>query len=270
MPQLSLYKMRCQELLANLHGCKVDSYVTSPPYNVGCDYDVYFDKQSRSDYLADMRVLARLANERSHKNTVFWLQMGPNRQDPSLPFEVLDMFSHEGWRLVNQIVWLKSGTFPQLDGSEASFGHFRPIQSPTILHRCWEWVFMLVRGEKNDVKLDKLALGVPYKDISNVARFNHAQDIRCRGDVWYVPYSTTQKQAHPCAFPVALAENCLKLQGLEPNSLVMDPFCGTGATLRAAGGLGHRAIGCDLSHAYLEVAQNRLKTDGYDAVYWLE
>lgn len=262
MPQVGLHKGCCLDYLTNTK-LVFDSFVTSPPYNVGMNYEGYSDSKSRVEYLRFMTLVARLSIQSAHEKTVFWLQLGPNRKDPQLPYDVLECFQYEGWTLVNQIVWLKSGTFPQLDGTEASFGHFRPIQSPTILHRGWEWVFMLTAEPKSGVKLDKLALGVPYKDQSNVKRFNHDQNLRCRGDVWFVPYDTRQKQPHPCAFPVALAENCLKLQGLEPGSLVCDPFCGTGATLRAAVQLGHHAEGCEISKTYHDWTLKDLQKLGY-------
>lgn len=239
------------------HGYKFDAAVFSPPYNMGVEYDAYNDEHPVSEYLGHSTLMAGALRLCAHKRSVVWLQMGPNLLNPSLPFEVLERYISQGWRLYNQIVWIKSGTFPQKGDSEASFGHYRPMNSKIYLHRAWEMVFMLALAEKNDVSLDKLALGVPYCDKSNLKRWKREQNLRCRGNVWYVPYETTQKTSHPCPFPVKLVENCLKLQGLEGITHVLDPYCGTGATAQAAATHGKEFLGFDFSENYINEALKR-------------
>ena len=238
-------------------GYRFDSAVFSPPYNMDVEYDVYDDAKTREDYLYSSFVMAQMLAHCAHEKSVVWLQMGPNHVDFALPYDVLKQYKDAGWRLYNQISWIKSGTFPQKDGSEASFGHYRPMNSNIYLHRAWEWVFMLALDVKNTVTLDKLALGVPYSDMSNAKRWENEAGMRCRGNVWVCKHATTQKSTHPCTFPVELVENCLKLQGLKPGSHVLDPYCGTGATAEAAHKLGMNFLGFDLSQNYINEALKR-------------
>ena len=61
--------------------------------------------------------------------------------------------------------------------------------------------------------------------------------------------------AHPCPKPSALFERIISVM---PDGVILDPMCGSGATLRAAKNLGRRAIGIDLSPEYCDVAIGRL------------
>ena len=111
------------------------------------------------------------------------------------------------------------------------------------------------------MRLDRLAVGVPFKDKSNIARRGHAQDLRCRGDTWFIPYPTVrskaQKFSHPGTFPLDLPRWCIRLHG-KPGAVVLDPFMGTGTTLVAAGLEGASGIGIELDPAYVATARARL------------
>ena len=91
-------------------------------------------------------------------------------------------------------------------------------------------------------KLDRRAVGVPYQDKSNAARWATGGDgKRCRGNTWFIPYETIQSRdrdrPHPACFPPKVPEQCLRLHGVDPVKTVLDPFLGLGNTPIAAGGL---------------------------------
>lgn len=71
---------------------------------------------------------------------------------------------------------------------------------------------------------------------------------------------------HPAAFPLALAHRCIRLLS-EPETIVVDPFMGSGTALRAAKDLGRKAIGIEIDEKFCEVAANRLSQEvlGLDA-----
>ncbi len=115
--------------------------------------------------------------------------------------------------------------------------------------------------QTGSVPLDRLAVGVPFSDKSNIARRGHAQDKRCRGDTWFIPYQTVQSRAekfhHPGTFPLDLPRWCIRLHG-KPGAAVLDPFAGAGTTLLAALAEGADGIGIEIDPAYVDAGRRRL------------
>src|SRR5207245_3755912 len=90
------------------------------------------------------------------------------------------------------------------------------------------------------------------------------QDLRCRGNNWFIPYKTivsrSRERPHPATFPVELAVNCIKIHGYRPDLVMLDPFLGIGHSALAAKqcGIG-RFIGFDIDGEYVMVARQALE-----------
>jgi site-specific DNA-methyltransferase (adenine-specific) len=149
------------------------------------------------------------------------------------------------------------------EGGLKTFGHFKPINSPRFLNDCHEYVFHFTKSGR--VELNRLAVGVPYQDKSNIARWRHTQgdDRRCRGNTWFVPYETIQsrekERPHPATFPVQLAEWCIKLHGVSRVERMLDPFLGIGNSAVAAQRCRvKKFLGFEVDEAYLSEAKRRI------------
>jgi site-specific DNA-methyltransferase (adenine-specific) len=145
---------------------------------------------------------------------------------------------------------------------DLAVGHYKPINSDRYLNDCHEFVFHFTPA--GETRLDRLALGVPYQDQSNVARWRGASGgVRCRGNTWFIPYETIQRRdrdrPHPATFPSRLPEQCLRLHGLSRIELAMDPFVGLGSTAVACARLGVKFVGSDLDETYLSQAVSRTR-----------
>ncbi len=247
----------CLTALPELAAGTADVVVTSPPYNLGVSYRGYDDRRAEDEYLDWLLRVATEVRSVMKEDASFFLNISGSSSAPWLPFELI-VRMRPLFVLQNHITWIKS-----IATGRNSVGHFKPVGGQRFLHHNHEHIFHLTLS--GDVKLDRLAIGVPFKDKSNIARRGHAQDLRCRGNTWFIPYDTVQSRAekfhHPSTFPVALPRWCIRLHG-RPNAVVLDPFMGTGTTVVAAHLEGATGIGIDIDASYVAVAQQRLVEAG--------
>lgn len=237
--------------------------VTSPPYNVGVAYKRYDDRRPRPEYLAWLGTWADAVKEVLADDGSLFLNVGSVPRDPWTPFEVSRVM-RDRFVLQNVIHWVKSiaiskedvGDYPGI-ASDVAVGHYKPINSRRFLNDCHEYVFHLTK--RGDVELDRLAVGVPYQDKSNVGRWKSAgRGVRCRGNTWFIPYRTILRRErdrpHPATFPVKLPLMCVKLHGVERARLALDPFMGLGHTALACVELGVDFVGFELDPDYFDHA----------------
>jgi site-specific DNA-methyltransferase (adenine-specific) len=274
--------------MSRLADASVDLVVTSPPYNLGISYSKYSDRQDRRSYLGWCGEWAAQVYRVLKSNGSFFLNIGAAPSNPMLPHQIV-MTLRDLFLLQNTIHWIKSIAIddhcsrrPAGDarsshppsrsfgaaGREAateirSFGHFKPINSKRFLNDCHEYVFHFTKSGR--VELNRLALGVPYQDKSNIARWSHTRgkDLRCRGNTWFVPYETIQsrekERPHPATFPVQLAEWCIRLHGASRVLSMLDPFLGIGNSAVAAQQRGvEKFIGFEIDKDYLAEAKRRI------------
>jgi site-specific DNA-methyltransferase (adenine-specific) len=252
----------CVKGTAKLPAEDVDLVVTSPPYNLGISYGKYSDRQDRQSYLKWCAEWAAQIRRVLKPTGSFFLNIGCAPSNPMLPHQLLlqlrDLFV-----LQNTIHWIKSIAIKDRDMEIRSHGHFKPISSKRFLNDCHEYVFHFTKT--GGVELDRLAIGVPYQDKSNISRWSHTRgsDVRCRGNTWFVPYETIQSRAkerpHPATFPVQLAEWCIKLHGVSRAQTMLDPFLGIGNSAVAAQRCGVRKfIGFEIDKTYLAEAKRRI------------
>lgn len=246
----------CLELLAGLPEASINIVMTSPPYNIGVAYNSYDDRRPRADYLAWLGDVGRALARVLAPGGSFFLNVGGTNADPWIAMDVAAAFRGT-FTLQNHIVWVKSVSI-----GKDTVGHFKPITSRRYLNNNHEAVFHFTRS--GAVEVDRLAIGVPYKDKSNVTRWKHGSDVRCAGNTWFIPYKTVksraQKFGHPAGFPVELPERCIRLHGAA-GAVVLDPFLGAGTTLVAAERLGCRGIGFELDPVYARAAAGRLAAE---------
>ena len=262
------YRTDCLDLFRQLPPSSVDVIITSPPYNLGIRYNRYQDTLSDSAYLEWTNTWIVAASRVLRPDGSLFLNMGARPTDPWTAFDVAQTVrSH--LRLQNVIHWIKSIAIDRASaGSGAGLardlavGHYKPINSSRFLNDCQEFVFHF--SPEGATTLDRLALGVPYQDESNVGRWRAgAGGVRCRGNTWFISYETIQRRdrdrPHPATFPSRLPEQCLRLHGLSRIGLAMDPFTGLGSTAVACARLGIGFVGAEIDETYLEIAVKRTR-----------
>jgi len=265
------YLTDCRELFAALPEQSVDVIVTSPPYNLGVRYNTYQDTLGQGEYLEWTGEWVAAAARVLKPGGSLFLNVGTRPSDPWTALDVAQA-ARPHLRLQNIIHWVKSVAIDQASTSVAAgitrdiaVGHYKPINSERYLNDCHEFVFHFTPG--GATRLDRLALGVPYQDQSNISRWRAgAEGVRCRGNTWFIPYETIQRRdrdrPHPATFPAKLPEQCIRLHGLSSVETVMDPFTGLGSTAVACARLGVNFIGSDIDEFYLMEAAERMEAAG--------
>jgi site-specific DNA-methyltransferase (adenine-specific) len=277
-PHASPVELWCEDALEGLPRRlapgSVDAVVTSPPYNRKVPYGAYADDRPRAEYLRWIGKAGEAVDRVLSERGSFFLNVGGSPSDPWLPYDAAREVGRT-FRLQNVLHWVKSIAIDRAAAGRAAgldrdlaLGHYKPLVSARYVHGALEYIFHFSRT--GDVPLDRLAIGVPYQDPSNVRRWRGAAaGLRCRGNTWFLPYPTirysVRDRPHPATFPPELPEWCFRLHGTARLRLAVDPFVGIGSSAVAAARLGVPFVGFDLDADYLSVARQRLEALGRPA-----
>ena len=244
----------CLPCLHAMSSETVDVVVTSPPYNIGVAYRSYHDRRPREAYLAWLAEIGRELHRVMRPDASFFLNVGSTNRDPWVAQDVAAAF-RDTFVLQNHIVWVKS-----ISIGDDTIGHFKPIPSPRFLNHNHESIFHFTRS--GAVPLDRVGVGVPFKDKSNIARWGHKADRRCAGNVWFIPYRTVKSRAR---------RNSTIRRGSRWNCRIAASACtdtsrrrcwtrswAPAATLVAAQRLNCTGIGIELDQTYATTAVARI------------
>ncbi len=226
------------EKMRELPDNSVALMVTSPPYNVGKDYD---EDLSLEEYLGLL--------ERVFKETLRVLQPGGRAcvnvanlgRKPYIPLASLvnQLMIELGYFMRGEIIWVKG---KGASGS-CAWGSWKSAKNPTLrdLH---EYVLVFCKG-----RFDR-----PFKGESTITRDEFIRDTL---SVWEIPPASARKIGHPAPFPVELPRRLIQLYTYK-GDLVLDPFCGAGSACVAAKETGRRYIGYDIDAEYVKLARQWL------------
>lgn len=214
-----VYNMNCIDGMKQIPNESIDLCVTSPPYK---------EKDGYSEGL--MFMFLQHTYRILKKNSLLFLNFGHLSDDKFRPFKVCELAFKFGFNLNDTITWIKN--------------HYTPLNGKKHLNNLTEFIFVLYKDGMPD--LDRLSVGIPYVDKSNVKRYANGRDIKCGGNVWYIDIPTITKKSqrlHKDEFPEELPSRCIKLSNIPPGSLVLDPFMGSFTTAKVARDLGMNYIG---------------------------
>jgi adenine-specific DNA-methyltransferase len=235
--------------------------VTSPPYNLGKDYET---RANIETYLTQQAGLIEQLHRVLRKDGSICWQVG-NFVDSGevFPLDILyyDLFKRLGFKLRNRIVWRFGHG---MHASKRFSGRYETILWFT---KSDNYVFNLnsvrvpskypgkrhYKGEKRGL-LSGNPLGKNPSDVWEVV----AQDWEA--ELWDIPNvkaNHPEKTEHPCQYPIELVERCV-LALTHEDDWVFDPYAGVGASLLAAIMRNRRAVGCEKEVRYVEAARNRI------------
>lgn len=118
---------------------------------------------------------------------------------------------------------------------------------------------MVIRGQQRTTHSDSIRVSGRAKELRDKGFYflkYHPKGSK-PSDVWeIIPEDTQKRELHYAPYPEDLCRLPL-IATCPPDGIVLDPFCGTGTTMRVAQMLGHRSVGIDIARTYLEIAETR-------------
>jgi len=241
-------------------GC-VRLVVTSPPYNIGKEYE---SSKPLNEYLAEQeRVIDQLVRVLADDGSICWEVGNYVDRGEIVPLDIhfYPLFKHRGLMLRNRMVWHFGHG---LHAARRFSGRYETILWFTKSHR---YLFNLdaVRVPSkypgkthykgpNQGKPSGNPLGKNPSDVWEVV----SQDWE--SGIWEIPNvkaNHPEKTIHPCQFPVELVERCV-LALTQPDDWVLDPYAGVGSALIASLAHARRAMGSETVPEYVAIMKHRI------------
>jgi modification methylase len=237
----NLDKLFCKssERMDELPENSVHLMVTSPPYNVGKDYDQDLSINEYRDMLRRVfketfRVLVY-----GGRACINIANLGRKPYIPLHAYIIEDM--HElGFLMRGEIIWNKAAS----SGTSTAWGSWQSASNPT-LRDVHEYVLIFSKGTF-------------YRSSHNKENtITKEEFLTFTKSTWDFPAESATRTGHPAPFPIELPYRCIQLYTFK-EEVVLDPFCGVGSTCLAAIKSGRHYVGYDVSNEYLETAKRRI------------
>jgi adenine-specific DNA-methyltransferase len=250
--KIVVYQGDCLDLLRDIPDESLQLIVTSPPYNIGKEYET---KSKLKQYLGQQAaVIKECVRTLSPHGSICW-QVGNYVDNGSIvPLDTIlyPIFVDFGLKMRNRIIWhFEHG----LHCSKRFSGRYETIIWFT---KSEDYVFNL-----DPVRIPQKYPGKKYFKGPNAGKYSCNPLGKNPGDVWVIPNvksNHVEKTIHPCQFPVELIERFV-LSMTNEGDWVFDPFSGTGTSIVAAVRHNRRGAGAEYERKYIDVAVERIEQE---------
>lgn len=248
--RITLFNGDCLKLLSTIPNNSINLIVTSPPYNIGKEYE---KKAKISEYYNWQReVIRECYRVLKDDGSICW-QVG-NYVDNGevIPLDLLlyPIFSELKMKMRNRIIW--------------HFGH--GLHASKRFSGRHESIMWFSKTDDYFFNLDPVRIPQKYPN-KRYFKGSKKGELSCNpngknpSDIWDIPNvknNHIEKTEHPCQFPVGLIER-LVLSMTRENDIVFDPFMGSGSSAVASLRNNRCCIGAEIEKKYIAIAEKRIK-----------
>lgn len=212
--------------------------VTSPPYNVGKEYDEDLTHDEYLGLLAGVLQETYRVLEPGGRVAINVANLG-RKPYLALNHVVAGLLRDLGFLLRGEIIWQKA----QGAGGSCAWGSWQSAKNPTLrdLH---EYVLVASKGSYGRMRIGE----------DSIAR---DEFLAATLSIWNIAPASARRVGHPAPFPVELPRRLIELYTFR-GDLVLDPFIGSGSAAVAAVETGRHYIGYDTVPDYLDLARTRI------------
>jgi len=242
VPSEVLDRVFCQDSrkMENVPDSSVHLMVTSPPYNVGKDYDADLSLDEYLALLKDVFTETYRVLVNGGRTCVNIANIG---RKPYIPYHkfIIDAMLEIGFLMRGEIIWNKGAGA----GVSTAWGSWCSPSNPT-LRDTHEYIVIFSKGKFSREKKDR------------ESTISKEEFLEFTKSIWTFSPESAKKVGHPAPFPIILPYRCMQLYTFK-GEVILDPFSGVGTTAIAAIQCGRHFICFDNDPAYVEQARNRIR-----------
>lgn len=242
-----LNKLYCKssEAMEEIPDDSIHLMITSPPYNVGKEYD---EDLSLDEYIELLTSVFSQTYKKLVTGGRACINIANIGRKPYLPLHamVIGIMLDLGYLMRGEIIWDKSASA----GGSCAWGSWMSASNP-VLRDFHEYILIFSKESysKNKKQVKKDTIG-------------HDEFIQWTKSIWTFPAVNAKKIGHPAPFPIELPHRLINLYSYE-GDVVLDPFCGSGSTCIAAVQNNRSYIGYDIKEEYIDLAQKRISNQKF-------
>lgn len=231
------------ELFQNIKNESVDLIIADPPYNLGKNYGNNHDLKGFDEYLQFSK---------------YWLSESYRCLKPTGAIYVF-----MGVRFISYLYDILDRDLKMYFNSWVTWHYTQGMGKTKGFSPRHDDILFFTKSENFKFNLDSIRIPQKYfRERNNMTGANP-------GDVWqfsHVHYSNPERESHPTQKPEALIERIV-LASSDEDDFVLDPFAGSGTTLRVCQALNRKCTGFELNPEYIELIENRLRKNfiGFDS-----
>lgn len=220
----------------------IDLIVTSPPYNVGIDYNSNNDELSYQQYLEFSKKWMSNCYKWSNTQARFLLNIPLDKNKgghKSVGSDLTKIAQDVGWKYHSTIVWNEGNI-----SRRTAWGSWLSASAPYVIAPV-ELIVILYKEQWKKTR------GTKKSDITKQEFMDWTNGL------WTFNGESKKKIGHPAPFPKELPYRAIKLFSYQ-DDIIFDPFSGSGTTLIVAANTKRRAVGLDIDENYCELAKTRI------------
>jgi DNA modification methylase len=245
VPSECLNRIFCcsAEKMADLPDNSIHLLVTSPPYNVGKEYDADLTLEEYISFLEHVWVECFRVLVPGGRACINIANLG---RKPYLPLHtwVTESMLKTGYLMRGEVIWNKAASA----SSSTAWGSWKSAANPT-LRDVHEYILIFSKGSYKRAN--------PHHKENTIS---NEEFLEFTKSIWTFPAEPASKVGHPAPFPIELPYRLIQLYSFK-GDIVLDPFMGSGQTALAAIKASRHYVGYEINSDYVALAERRIQTE---------